>query len=255
MLIFSVYASPYYITHPTYFPSKNNSYISFDTSLLPLSFSILYRDSSTKWHFNNYWLTTTTDMTVTQWFSNDWFNYTVSGSSIQQIYNGTKPNKVYFNNIEQTEGDTWSYAGGTITVTTSGTDVAIFWGETAEPPTPPIDENGAGGFYILTVYTTANGLPCSAKVTIENWESQVSDLFGNAYFTLPYGDYTVKATYAGQTQNKTVGLYSDMILPFDFELSSSPSNPEPFIENPQALIGLIILGIFLLFAFIWIKKG
>lgn len=127
-LVSSVEARTYYITRPTYFPSRTGSYVTFDTSLLPLSFTTLYRDTSTRWHFNSYWLTTTTDMNVTAWFTDNWLNYTVDGAGTQEIHNGTKPMTVYFDDVEQTEGDTWSYADGTVTVTTSATEVAILWG-------------------------------------------------------------------------------------------------------------------------------
>lgn len=135
LLINGVFAPKYYITHPTYFPSKSGSYITFDSSLLPISFNHLYKDSQVRWHFNNYWLTTTMDMSITSWFSNNWFNYTVSGVSTQEIYNGSKPSVVQFDGVNQTEGVTWSYSGGVTTINPTGTDVGVLWG--GEPPEEP----------------------------------------------------------------------------------------------------------------------
>lgn len=80
-----------------------------------------------KVHFGDYWVSTSgTDITVTTYFINDWLNYS-SNAGTQQIHNGTKPTAVFFDGVNQTEGDTWSYADGTITVTPTGTDVGITW--------------------------------------------------------------------------------------------------------------------------------
>jgi len=81
-----------------------------------------------KVHFGDDWISTSgTDITVTKYFVDDWLNYTCNAGT-QQIHNGAKPSKVYFDNVEQTEGDTWSWSGDIVTITPSSTDVALFWG-------------------------------------------------------------------------------------------------------------------------------
>lgn len=133
-LISIVQGRTYYLTRPSYFPSKSGSYITFDTSLLPLSFNTLYRDSQTRWHFDNYWLRTTTDMTITAWFSSNWFKYATSGGT-QEIYvhNKMKPTTVYFDGAVKYEGDGWTYSDRIVTVTPSGTDVALQWEQMGYP--------------------------------------------------------------------------------------------------------------------------
>jgi len=80
-----------------------------------------------KAHFGTYWISTSgTPITITTYFTNGWLNYS-SNAGTQQVHNGTKPSVVYFDGVNQTEDDTWSYADGTVTLTPSGTDVAIAW--------------------------------------------------------------------------------------------------------------------------------
>jgi len=80
-----------------------------------------------KAYFGNTWISTTgTDITITTYFTDNWLNYTCNAGT-QQIHNGSKPSKVYFNNVEQIEGETWSYVAETITLTPSGTNVGIAW--------------------------------------------------------------------------------------------------------------------------------
>jgi hypothetical protein len=131
-----VRAEVYHITNSnTYFHSVDlgatYAYINFDSSILPLSFTTLYRDSQQRVHFNTTWIKTNVNLTVTLWFSNNWFNYSATGGT-QQLY-ASKPEYVYFDNVEQTENTTWSYSDYVITVNPSGTDVGMTW------------EAGAGG--------------------------------------------------------------------------------------------------------------
>lgn len=111
-------------------------------------------------------------------------------------------------------------------------------------------ESEAGGFYILTIYTTCDGLPCSAQITVENWHSHISDAYGNAYFTLPYGDYKITVTYGNQIQNKTVGLYDHLTVPFDFSIITPDGDGG---IPPVAFFLIPILLIFLGWAVFWLK--
>ena len=84
--------------------------------------------SGKKWHFGDCWVQSIgTSIKITAYFENNWFNYSSTGGT-QNIHNNTKPYAVYFNNIEQIEGDTWTYGAGTTTITPTGTNVSILWG-------------------------------------------------------------------------------------------------------------------------------
>ncbi len=118
----------YIIDKTTFFPSNNGCYITFSSSLLPLSFSTLYRGTDGYWNFNTTKMKTNIDMTVTVFCSGNWTNYTVSGLGTQQIYNGSKPNRVFLDGILTSEYSGWIYAGGTITVTVATSSVCLYWG-------------------------------------------------------------------------------------------------------------------------------
>lgn len=122
-----------------------------------------------KVHFGDYWIWTSgTNIIISEYFVNGWLNYTCNAGT-QLIHNGTKPSAVYFDGVNQTEGDTWSYTGGTVTLTPSGTDVAITWlgagngngdGEEEAIPTswiPFLDFLWAGDYlgFIQAVYVNA----------------------------------------------------------------------------------------------------
>jgi len=120
--------------------------------------------SGLKVHFGPYWISTTgTPITITTYFIDNWLNYT-SNAGTQQIYNGTKPEKVYFDDVEQTEGTTWSCSGAVVTITPPGTDVAVLWGAGASdnPPTYSnvgSDETQAGESCTLSsLWDDDNGL-------------------------------------------------------------------------------------------------
>jgi len=130
MLIPYAEASPYYVRRPTYFPvEKGGPYISFNSSLLPLSFTTLYCDSLGRWHFNNYWVTSTVDLTLQQWplLIDRWINYSVSGAGTQEFYAVITfyQMKVSFDDVEQNSGFEW--ANDIITVTTTGSANVSVW--------------------------------------------------------------------------------------------------------------------------------
>jgi len=135
----------YYVTSSSQHFPTGSGYINFADSITPLTFTTFYKEgSSSKHHFNSSWLKTTVDLTVTKW-SSQWFNYTASGGT-QQIYEAKpKPNAVYFNGLSKTEGDGWSWSDQIITVTPSGTDVAITWGDVGGTSgSPSADSAGEG---------------------------------------------------------------------------------------------------------------
>jgi len=112
------------------------AHISFDDSICPLTFTTFYRDTQQRRHFNTVWIRTDTDLSISSWFTNEWLNYTTE-SGTQQI-GVAKPEAVYFDGDKQLEGDTWSYSGGILTVTPSGTDVALTWTPLSNPDPPEV---------------------------------------------------------------------------------------------------------------------
>jgi len=125
MLISAVQADDYHVTSSTQrWDSQADAYINFDDSILPLTFSVLYKDSSQRVHFNDTWIKTNVNITLTAWFTS-WLNYT-SSAGTQQFY-VTKPSAVYFDDVEQTEGTTWSYGDYILTVNPTGTSVGVTW--------------------------------------------------------------------------------------------------------------------------------
>jgi len=122
----------YYVEFSTFFPSKSGAYINFDSSLLPLTFNSLYRDSQVRWHFNDTWIRTNVSLSVTGFKGKEWLNYSVSGGK-QEIYNGFKPSLVAFDGVNQTEGSTWFYSDSILTIFPSS-NVSVFWSEATTSP-------------------------------------------------------------------------------------------------------------------------
>lgn len=135
----TIKAETYYVTsNKQYFPSvytveRGYGYINFHTSLLPLSFQTLYRDSNQRIHFNNTWIKTNIDITLTSFFTNNWLNYTCTMGppefgEEQQFY-VPEPVAVYFDGAKQTKGTTWTYSDitETLTIWTTESYVSITW--------------------------------------------------------------------------------------------------------------------------------
>ena len=119
----------YHVTSSSQHFATGQGYINFADSITPLIFTTFYKQGSTsKLYVNSTWIKTTSDLTVNAFFSSEWFNYTTSEGT-QQLYYTSKPNVVYFDDVSKNEGDGWTYSDNTVTVTPSGTDVAITWGE------------------------------------------------------------------------------------------------------------------------------
>jgi hypothetical protein len=92
--------------------------------------------SGLKVHFGDYWINASgRTVHITAWFVNNWTNYTVTGSGIQQIYNGTKPSSVYINGVNTSEGAGWTYSSGTVTITTATSSAWLLWGTAIPSPT------------------------------------------------------------------------------------------------------------------------
>lgn len=129
----------YTIDKPTYFASNNGSYITFDSTLLPLTFSTLYRGSDGYWNFNTTKIKTTVDMTVTVFCGDNWTNYTVSGAGVQNIYNGSKPTTVILDGLSRIENNGWTYSSGTTTVTGATVSASISFTSIVSTPTDEDD--------------------------------------------------------------------------------------------------------------------
>jgi hypothetical protein len=81
-----------------------------------------------KVHFGDCWINTTgTDIHITAWFVNDWMNYTVDGAGTQEIFKGAKPERVYIDGVNTTEGNGWTFNEGTITLTSCTISASLTW--------------------------------------------------------------------------------------------------------------------------------
>ena len=102
-----------------------------------------------KVHFGDEWFTSTVPVKITSWFEDNWVNYTCE-AGVQQLYNGSKPSKVYFNNVLQVENNAWSYQEGVVTLISSGLDVSILYEPSIVLGIRPwkiyITQNGSVGF-------------------------------------------------------------------------------------------------------------
>lgn len=127
----------YHVTSSCQHFPTGQGYINFADSITPLTFTTFYKEgSSSKLYVNSTWIKTTSDLTVTAFFSNNYFNYTTSAGTQQMSV--AKPEAVYFDGDRQLEGDTWSHSGGVLTVTPSGTDVAVTWTAPSNPDVPEV---------------------------------------------------------------------------------------------------------------------
>ena len=142
LLISSVEAS-YYLRKDApirYFPSKSGSYIHFDSSVLPLSFNTLYKDGDTRWHFNNYWIRTDADLSISKYFRDQQLIVTVSkasGNSTFELGGVVNPTRVLI------DGDlpaNYTFSDGVLIVTVSHASahqIFVDWSAPVEPPTEP----------------------------------------------------------------------------------------------------------------------
>ena len=128
LFVSSVYAHNIYVSTKWGFGMPAyGSYVKFDQ---PQIFDTFNRSSNFLF-FDNYGIRTTSNMLITSWFIDNWLNYTTTAGT-QDISYGTEPSAVYFDDVTQTKDDTWSYSGGVTTITPSGTDVGVFFGEEFE---------------------------------------------------------------------------------------------------------------------------
>jgi len=191
------------IDKPTFFGSSNGSYITFSPSLLPLTFSTLYRGSDGYWNFNTTKIKTTVDMTVTVFCSGNWTNYTISGAGTQNIYNGSKPSAVYLDGVSHAENDGWTYTTGTVTVTSATANVKLNFG--AASVTEEERDGGGGyssslieiGFLVLLKNAPVEGaqimlLDVDTNMTLY---TMYSDGTGYASTTLKPQEYWLKCEY------------------------------------------------------------
>jgi hypothetical protein len=126
-------ANPFILTNPQYFTSMNGAYIYFPSSVLPRAFSNWYYTGSSLYrnYFNDtIWITTTSTMTITQWFENTWLNFTVAGAGTQQIHNtaAAQPQSVYIDGTQRYSGDGWIFSSGALTITSATSSVSVYYG-------------------------------------------------------------------------------------------------------------------------------
>lgn len=202
-------ARTYTLTGRTFYFKTGSSYIVFPSEILPLQFQSLYRDALSRWNFGDYWIRTTGNMTLTSWFAYQWLNYTVSGGT-QEIYCGVKPYTVYFDDVLQTEDVSWSYESGVVTVTPSGTDVAVGFGTKPvavlglSKPEAEVGENI--NFYGANSYDLDGGYLTDYSFTFGDGASISGVIYTRSHSYTEAGVYTATLTVTddeGQTNSTT----------------------------------------------------
>ena len=125
LFVSSVYAHNIYVSSKWNFGiPAYGTFVKFDQSQI---FDTINRSDNFLF-FDNYGIRTTSNITITTWFTEDWFNYTTTAGT-QDVNCGVEPSAVYFDDVEQNNGDTWSYSAGVITISPAGTDVGVFFGD------------------------------------------------------------------------------------------------------------------------------
>jgi hypothetical protein len=107
---------------------------------------------------------------------------------------------VYFNNAEDTSR--WSYASGTTTITTTGSENVAMW-LNPQPSPPSTGGSSARGFSMGVLFTvTLHGEPvpnCQIRIYREPYATYVrtiyTDIFGESEINLDQGKYTFIAEY------------------------------------------------------------
>ena len=229
--IISTFASVTIPKRPIFFPFNNGAYLTFSTAILPLTFSgnpqSVYRDTVNRWHFGTTWITSTTDVTITAWFSGDWLNYTVPSSGTQQISNGSKPTAVFLDDVNKTEGDGWSYSGTTVTVTGATTSASLYWGSGGTPSVTVTIVSPTNTTY--TTSTVSIQLSASGGTIDTIWwncKNGTSWIYGtNQTYTTPtsmtgFVNGTSYTFYAWA--NNTDGEWDEETVMFTVEIESAP---------------------------------
>lgn len=82
-----------------------------------------------KIHFGDSWISTVgTSIKITEWFDDDWLNYTVSNSATQEInHEDAKPNRVYVDGALKDEGNMWTYTARVTTVEGATLNVSLYY--------------------------------------------------------------------------------------------------------------------------------
>jgi hypothetical protein len=223
---------------PNYFPEPTaDTYISFSTTICPITFSTLYRNTSGHWFFNETIIKTTVSMTITVFNRANWINYIVAGAGTQNIYNGSKPTIVYINGEKNPEGSGWSYAAGTITITGATSSAWLFWG--TEIP-------GSTGSSLLLRFLTERLK--DVYIEVSNFMDGVvlatltTDRDGIAETYLSVGTYNYTATYNEKEVTGQVVLMGATDVHITFDVYSSGFK---FKLNLQtvAIIIVFLLGV------------
>ena len=223
------------IDKPTYFASSNGSYITFGSSLLPLTFSTLYRGSDGYWNFNSTKIKTTIDLSVTVFCSGNWTNYTISGVGTQDIYNGSKPNAVYLDGILRVENNGWTYSSGITTVTNALSTVALNWGP---PPAPETD-----WYWFVFTHRDLNGGMVDSYVTWQLLNDTTSLSYVEGSDTLLVGTYTLKTYYLDNLINSTsldTATYGDSIITINLQMKAHTSVSSGYIAFNNTVTAITV---------------
>lgn len=133
--------------------------------VFPSGVSVVVR-AGLKVYFGDSWFhAISTDVTITKWYVSDWVNYTVLGTGIQELYNGTEPTQVWIDGVSEPKGTGWTYSSNIVTVTTALSNVSIGWGIV---PIPPVDDPPVAGSWSANTTTAYSVCQFNVSWTDDN---------------------------------------------------------------------------------------
>ena len=183
---------------------------------------------------------TEADITEAPTLTGNEFTLTMTGvgTTTTEIYIPTdkgRPYKVFIENNEYNEPHYWTYDGSTRIVT-------ITWTHSS-PAVIKLKWKGGGmGLYNLNVHVTQGGYPTHAIINVEGKNYTCYALHN---FKLPYDTYDVTCYCDGTTQTKTVGLFGDTSIGFNF--TGHPLSPKPSWLWSLPILIIIGAALFILF--------
>lgn len=135
------------------------------------------------------WLNSTCDMTLTAFFQDNWFNYTVTEVGTQQIFNGTKPYNVWIDGVDTDEFGGWNYSSSVISVSTASSSVNMLFGD----------------WHSFTFsHKDLSSLSVDSYVTWQLLNGSTVLDYDEGFWALPDGTYTLKTYYLDTLINSTV---------------------------------------------------
>jgi len=138
-----------------------------------------------------------------------------------------EPTSISFDGVPQTKGDTWNYSGQILTVTTSGTDILVFWGSMYASSQSPSNALVYGSNFGLQFYEGDSLALCGNYPLI--FEVQSGFWNGSSGATTVYAD---RGRFSFYAENDTVLEVSCPDAPSGLDLSvsgASYTQPSKFV--------------------------